>query len=75
MTTPPCSEGVQWYVWSEPGDVSDTQVLDFMSAVSGGVTYKMNARPLQTSILGDIDVKELSGLDVGRLTRGKVELL
>ncbi|WP_169053609.1 carbonic anhydrase [Alteraurantiacibacter aquimixticola] len=41
LTTPPCSEGVNWHVVAQPVEVSQTQ-LDAMEAIMG-----MNARPVQ----------------------------
>lgn len=41
LTTPPCSEGVQWFVMKEPTTVSAEQVKSFVAAVG------TNARPVQ----------------------------
>ena len=41
LTTPPCSENVNWYVMKTPVDVSDAQVNQFKSIIGE------NARPLQ----------------------------
>lgn len=41
LTTPPCSEGVQWFVMKEPTTVSAEQVKSFVAAVGN------NARPVQ----------------------------
>jgi carbonic anhydrase len=41
LTTPPCSEGVRWFVIDEPGTVSEAQVKRFL-----GVIHE-NARPVQ----------------------------
>jgi len=41
LTTPPCSEGVQWFVMKEPTTVSTEQVKSFVAAVGN------NARPVQ----------------------------
>jgi len=41
LTTPPCSEGVQWMVLSEPAQMSAGQLKAFDSVLHG------NARPLQ----------------------------
>ncbi len=41
LTTPPCSEGVQWFVMKEPTTVSAAQVKSFIAAVGN------NARPVQ----------------------------
>lgn len=42
LTTPPCSEGVNWFVANEPINVSPEQIKKFVQAVGGE-----NARPLQ----------------------------
>ena len=47
LTTPPCSEGVQWYVWEQPGGVTNAQILDFESSIGARGMLGMNARPLQ----------------------------
>jgi carbonic anhydrase len=41
LTTPPCSEGVSWYVLRSPATVSPQQVAAFAKM------YTMNARPIQ----------------------------
>jgi len=41
LTTPPCSEGVTWFVLSHPTQVSESQVARF------GKIYSNNARPVQ----------------------------
>jgi carbonic anhydrase len=41
LTTPPCSEGVTWFVLKTPMDVSESQVNRF------GKIYARNARPVQ----------------------------
>jgi carbonic anhydrase len=41
LTTPPCSEGVTWFVMKEPSPISAQQVARF------GKLYPMNARPVQ----------------------------
>lgn len=41
LTTPPCSEGVSWYVLSTPVEASVAQIQAFKSL------YKHNARPVQ----------------------------
>jgi len=50
LTTPPCSEGVRWFVMKNPVLVSEEQVMNF------GRIYPMNARPLQPK--GDRVIKE-----------------
>jgi carbonic anhydrase len=41
LTTPPCSEGVTWFVLRTPSTLSDGEITRF------GQMYPMNARPLQ----------------------------
>ncbi|MFN3768807.1 MAG: carbonic anhydrase [Ectopseudomonas guguanensis] len=41
LTTPPCSENVQWRVLKQPVELSHAQVLQFQHL------YAMNARPIQ----------------------------
>lgn len=41
LTTPPCSEGVHWYVLTTPVSLSETQLNAFRAL------YPMNARPVQ----------------------------
>jgi len=41
LTTPPCSEGVRWFVMRTPAEVSSSQVSKFLSVIN------KNARPVQ----------------------------
>ncbi|HTT13921.1 MAG TPA: carbonic anhydrase family protein [Burkholderiaceae bacterium] len=41
LTTPPCSEGVTWFVLKHPASISKSEVARF------GKSYPMNARPVQ----------------------------
>lgn len=41
LTTPPCSEGVQWHVIKEPIEISHEQLLAFQTL------FPVNARPVQ----------------------------
>ena len=41
LTTPPCSEGVNWFVLKTPVDVSAAQVARFAKS------YRLNSRPVQ----------------------------
>lgn len=43
LTTPPCTEGVQWIVMRTPVQLSRTQIATFSRL------YKMNARPVQAA--------------------------
>jgi carbonic anhydrase len=43
LTTPPCSEGVTWYVMKNPVTLSDAQVAAFAKL------YPRNARPIQAA--------------------------
>lgn len=45
LTTPPCSEGVKWYVMKDPIEISEAQLIAFQSV------FPVNARPIQA--LGD----------------------
>ena len=47
LTTPPCSEGVEWRVLSEIQEVSEEQVAQLAALTGGGA----NNRPVQP--LGD----------------------
>jgi carbonic anhydrase len=46
LTTPPCTEGVDWVVFSDPVPVAGNDVLDFLEFAGNG-TPGFNARPLQ----------------------------
>lgn len=47
LTTPPCSEPVQWFVFMDPVEVSAAQVVEFLLHGGGNKTLKFNARPEQ----------------------------
>ncbi|KAI8477329.1 MAG: alpha type intracellular carbonic anhydrase [Monoraphidium minutum] len=47
LTTPGCSEGVEWYVMLQPATVTPEQVLGFAQYASGGKSLAQNSRPLQ----------------------------
>lgn len=47
LTTPPCSEQVDWFVFTDPILVSDKQVLDFQSYNSRGMSLSFSARAPQ----------------------------
>jgi carbonic anhydrase len=42
LTTPPCSEGVRWFVLKQPTSISAAEIAAF------GKLYPMNARPVQS---------------------------
>jgi carbonic anhydrase len=44
LTTPPCSEGMKWYVMKTPIQVSKEQMNEI---IKRGIFVKMNARPVQ----------------------------
>ncbi|MDE2806790.1 MAG: carbonic anhydrase family protein [Gemmatimonadota bacterium] len=41
MTTPPCSEGVKWFVLTTPIELSEAQIATFAAIIHG------NNRPVQ----------------------------
>jgi len=41
LTTPPCTEGVSWFVFKTPTEVSSAEIMQF------GALYPHNARPVQ----------------------------
>lgn len=45
LTTPPCTEGVNWYVYTDPIMVADEDIFDFIEWCGNG-TVAFNARPL-----------------------------
>lgn len=45
LTTPPCTEGVNWYVYTDPITVADEDIFDFIEWCGNG-TVAFNARPL-----------------------------
>ena len=47
LTTPPCSEKVNWYVFTDTLKVTDTEIVDFQEYAGAGVTLGMNSRPVQ----------------------------
>ena len=56
LTTPPCTEGVQWYVAVTPGRITDKQVVDFQGLISSKQSSRTNARPMQIVVPGCIEV-------------------
>lgn len=48
LTTPPCTEAVNWYVFADTAPVNAIDVLDHQHLLEGvGVLYGQNARPLK----------------------------
>jgi carbonic anhydrase len=47
LTTPPCTEGVNWVVFLDPIQVQATQVLDFLTFARRDGEVELNARPTQ----------------------------
>ncbi|BBN09230.1 hypothetical protein MPTK1_4g18060 [Marchantia polymorpha subsp. ruderalis] len=56
LSTPPCSEGVDWFILEKAVEISTSQVLDFMKFAGDGHSLAFNSRPLQP--LGDRAVFE-----------------
>lgn len=53
LTTPPCSEGLTWYILKQPVSVSAKQIVTFAKI------YPMNARPIQPT--NGREVRETKG--------------
>eukprot|EP00271_Cylindrocystis_brebissonii_P010458 TRINITY_DN2664_c0_g1_i1.p1 TRINITY_DN2664_c0_g1~~TRINITY_DN2664_c0_g1_i1.p1 ORF type:complete len:383 (+),score=33.60 TRINITY_DN2664_c0_g1_i1:138-1286(+) len=47
LTTPPCSEGVDWFLLAKSLRVPGEQVIEFMQYVGDQKTLMMNSRPIQ----------------------------
>jgi len=47
LTTPPCSEGVDWFVFAEPVKISAQQALEFQEMVGQNTSLSFNYRPTQ----------------------------
>lgn len=47
LTTPPCSEGVDWFLLTKPIKIPGEQVVEFMTYVGDKQTLAMNSRPPQ----------------------------
>ncbi|MDH4200021.1 MAG: carbonic anhydrase family protein [Spirochaetia bacterium] len=62
LTTPPCTEGVQWYVLKTPVELSSDQIKKFAKF------FGENARPVQP--LYDRKVIEVITGDIGQLSTG-----
>jgi len=57
LTTPPCSEGVQWFVMTVPIALSEAQIGAFTALFHGNnrPVQPLNARPVLTDTLGGTD--------------------
>lgn len=51
LTTPPCSEGVKWYVMVNPIEVSSEQIANFREI------YQVNVRPIQALNDREVELK------------------
>jgi carbonic anhydrase len=47
LTTPPCNEDVEWYVFENSIQCSSRQVINFQNYLKNGNILSMNARPIQ----------------------------
>ena len=47
LTTPPCSENVNWYIFENPIQCSSRQILNFQRYLKNGESLSINSRPLQ----------------------------
>ena len=56
LTTPPCSEGVKWFVLKTPIEISTAQIATFAKF------YPMNARPIQPRHGREVRESELKAL-------------
>jgi len=61
LTTPPCSEVVQWFVLNAPATVAAYQVLNFQRLLGFGMTLDTNSRPLQPLQGRGFDYEGLAG--------------
>lgn len=63
LTTPPCSEGVEWYMLKEPIQVSAGQVEKFLAAVGHNArpTQPLNQRPVVVQDSGRIALVKSDG--------------
>lgn len=62
LTTPPCSEVVQWFVLLGPAGVTATQVLDFQRLLGGELTLDTNSRPLQAMYGREFDAESITDI-------------
>lgn len=56
LTTPPCSEGVRWFVYAEPIQLSSDQIKVFRKIFHGNnrPTQPLNDRTLRYDVVGEI---------------------
>jgi carbonic anhydrase len=52
LTTPPCTEGVRWFVFQQPVTLSRTQLRNYTSL------FRMNTRPLQDAHGREIEANQ-----------------
>mmetsp|Transcript_1309 Transcript_1309/g.5361 ORF Transcript_1309/g.5361 Transcript_1309/m.5361 type:complete len:352 (-) Transcript_1309:900-1955(-) len=59
LTTPPCSESVEWYVFRESLQISAAQVVGFQEYLTENRSLGLNNRPLQPLGSREIDLGRL----------------
>jgi len=59
LTTPPCSEGVKWFVLATPIQLSKDQIAAFTGIISGNnrPVQPLNGRVVATDVVGDVSAR------------------